>query len=223
MRSHGWAGNTPASDEEAIDRILNAADRIIEERGSAMRIADVARALGVTRQTVYRYFPGTQALLVATAMRSADGFLDHLAAHLKGVTDPVVAVTEGVAYAVEHLTADNQVEFVLNQRHRGGQTISIISDTALAFGRSMLRRFDIDWEKHGFDEASLDELNEFCLRVLHSFLVDPGRPPRSGADLRRYLTRWIGPAIAYPQMARAMDTLRSPEPTRARRRPSAAS
>ena len=76
MRSHGWAGNTPASDEEAIERILDAADKIIDERGSAMRIADVARALGVTRQTVYRYFPGTQALLVASAMRSADGFLD---------------------------------------------------------------------------------------------------------------------------------------------------
>jgi AcrR family transcriptional regulator len=223
MRSHGWAGNTPASDEEAIERILDAADKIIDERGSTMRIADVARVLGVTRQTVYRYFPGTQALLVASAMRSADGFLDHLAANLKGVTDPVVAVTEGLAFAIEQLAFDNQVKFVLNQRHRGGQTISIMSDTALAFGRSMLHRFDIDWEAHGFDDAGLDELNEFTLRVLHSFLADPGRPSRSGADLRRYLTRWIGPAIAYPQLARAMGTLAGPEPTRARRRPSAAS
>lgn len=222
MRSHGWAGNTPASDEEAIERILDAADKIIEERGSAMRIADVARALGVTRQTVYRYFPGTQTLLVATAMRSADGFLDHLASHLKGATDPVVAVTEGIAFAIEQLTADNQVEFVLNQRHRGGQT-TIMSDTALAFGRSMLHRFDIDWQAHGFDEAGLDELNEFCLRVLQSFLADPGRPARSGADLRRYLARWIGPAIAHPQIARAMDALRSAEPAPARRRASAAS
>jgi AcrR family transcriptional regulator len=222
MRSHGWGGNTPASDEEAIERILNAADEIIGERGSSMRIADVARALGVTRQTVYRYFPGTQALLVATALRSADGFLDRLAAHLKGVTDPVVAVTEGFAFAVEQLASDNQVEFVLNQRHDGGQKISIVSDTALAFGRSMLHRFDIDWEQHGFDEAGLDELNEFSLRVLHSFLADPGRPPRTGDDLRRYLIRWIGPAIAYPQMVRAMEALRTPEP-RARRRPSAAS
>jgi AcrR family transcriptional regulator len=222
MRSHGWGGNTPASDEEAIERILNAADEIIGERGSSMRIADVARALGVTRQTVYRYFPGTQALLVASALRSADGFLDRLAAHLKGVTDPVVAVTEGFAFAVEQLAADNQVEFVLNQRDDGGQTISIVSDTALAFARSMLHRFDIDWEQHGFDEDSLDELNEFSLRVLHSFLADPGRPPRTGDDLRRYLIRWMGPAIAYPQMVRAMEALRTPEP-RARRRPSAAS
>ncbi|WP_102417531.1 TetR/AcrR family transcriptional regulator [Mycobacterium sp. 4858] len=223
MRSHGWAGNTPASDEEAIERILDAADRIIEERGSAMRIADVARALGVTRQTVYRYFPGTQALLVASAMRSADGFLDRMAAHLDGVTDPVVAMTEGMAFAIEELASDNQVEFVLNQRHRGGQKVSIISDTALAFGRSMLHRYDIAWESYGFDEDGLDELNEFSLRVLHSFLADPGRPARSGADLRRYLTRWLGPAIAYPQLRRAMDALQSPEPQRTRRRPSKAS
>jgi AcrR family transcriptional regulator len=223
MRSHGWAGNTPASDAEAIERILDAADKIIDERGPAMRIADVARALGVTRQTVYRYFPGTQALLVASAMRSADGFLDRMAAHLKGVTDPVVAITEGMAFAVEELASDKQVEFVLNQRHRGGQKVSIISDTALAFGRSMLHRYDIDWERCGFDEAGLDELNEFSLRVLHSFLADPGRPPRSGADLRRYLTRWIGPAIAHPQLVRAMDALGGAEPQRPRRRSSQAS
>src|SRR5262249_54835839 len=123
MRSHGWAGNTPASDEEAIARILDAADKIIAERGSGMRIADVARTLGVTRQTVYRYFPGTEALLVATAMRSADGFLDRLAAHVQGIADPVVAVIEGVAFAVEQLASDNQVEFVLHQRNRGGRTI----------------------------------------------------------------------------------------------------
>ncbi len=223
VRSHGWAGNTPASDEEAIERILDAADRIIDERGSAMRIADVARALGVTRQTVYRYFPGTEALLVATAMRSADGFLDHLAARIKGVTDPVTALTEGMAFAIEELARDNQVDFVLSQRRRGGQKVSIVSDTALAFGRSMLHRYDIDWERYGFDDAALDELNEFCLRVLHSFLADPGRPPRTGADLRRYLTRWLGPAIAHPQLVRAMDALRGPEPTRTRRRPSRAS
>src|ERR1700744_4790273 len=140
MRSHGWSGNTPASDEEAIERILNAADQIISERGSAMRIADVARILGVTRQTVYRYFPGTEALLIATAMRSADGFLEHLGAHVRGITEPVVAITEGMPFAIETLTADNQVGYVFNQRDHKGQTVSIVSDTALAFGRSMLHR-----------------------------------------------------------------------------------
>ncbi len=131
-------------------------------------------------------------------------------------------MTEGMPFAIEQLASDNQLEFVLNRRHRGDQ-VSIISDTALAFGRSMLHRYDIDWAHYGFDEAGLDELNEFCLRVLHSFLADPGRPARSGDDLRRYLTRRIGPAIADPQMVRAMDALRDPDAAPARGRPSKAS
>jgi AcrR family transcriptional regulator len=193
-----------------------------DHRRTRLGDADRGRGAGtgVTRQTVYRYFPGKQALLVASAMRSADGFLDRMAAQLQGVTDPVVAITEGMAFAIEELVSDNQVAVVLNQRHRGGQKVSIVFDTALAFGRSMLHRYDIDWEHYGFDEAGLDELNEFSLRVLHSYLADPGRPPRRGGDLRRYLTRWIGPAIAYPHMVRAMDALDARGPSRPHRRTS---
>ena len=54
MRSRGWAGSTPASDEEAISRILTAVDEEVAQRGPAIRLVDVARRLGVTRQTVYR-------------------------------------------------------------------------------------------------------------------------------------------------------------------------
>lgn len=223
MRSHGWSGNTPASDEEAIARILDAANKIISERGSAMRIADVARDLGVTRQTVYRYFPGTEALLVATAMRSADGFLDQMALKLKGMTDPVLAMVEGVAFGIEQLAAHSQIDVILSQRDRSGHSSNFMSDTALTFGLSMLHKLDVDWEQHGFDEAGLQELSEFSLRILYSFLADPGRPERSGADLRRYLTRWLGPAIAYPRLAGAMDALRLPEAPRGRRRTSTAS
>ena len=170
-----------------------------------MRIADVARSLGVTRQTVYRYFPGTQALLVATAMRSGDGFLEHLADHVRGETDPVSAMVEGVAFAIENLADDDRIGYMLTKRKQGEAFSSITSDTALAFSRSMLHRFEVDWEKHGFDDAALDELSEFCLRILHSFLIDRGPGPRSGEDLRRFLARWIGPAIIYPRFAGAMD------------------
>ncbi|MGP4056737.1 TetR/AcrR family transcriptional regulator [Mycobacterium sp. 4D054] len=204
MRSHGWGGNTPASDEEAIDRILNAADTIIADRGSAMRIADVARELAVTRQTVYRYFPSTDALLMACAMRSADGFLDRLAAHLSGYTDPAAAMVEGVAYAVEALAHDDTIEFVFHQRGRGGAVPSITSDTARAFGRALLHRLDVDWEAHGFDEIALDQLAEFGLRSIHSLLLDPGSPPHAGTELRTFLSRWLGPAAASPRGRRSV-------------------
>lgn len=194
VRSHGWGGHTPASDEEAIDRILNAAEQIVADRGSAMRIADVARELAVTRQTVYRYFPSTDALLVACAMRSADGFLDQLAAHLQGYTDPAAAMVEGVAFAIEALADDDTIEFLFHQRERGAVVPSITSDTARAFGRAMMHRLDVDWEAHGYDEVALDRLNEFGLRSIHSLLLDPGSPPHTGAELRTFLACWLGPA-----------------------------
>src|SRR5258708_19127143 len=98
MRTHGWGGATPASDQEALDRILDAADGAIEARGANIRITDVARELGVSRQTVYNYFPNTIALVQAAANRSGMRFIERCADHLKGITEPVDALLEGVAF-----------------------------------------------------------------------------------------------------------------------------
>ncbi|MDO3336472.1 TetR/AcrR family transcriptional regulator [Mycobacteroides abscessus] len=220
MRSHGWSGNTPASDEEAIARILAAADKIVAERGSAMRIADVARDLGVTRQTVYRYFPSTDALLVAGAMQKADGLMDKLQRRVKGETDPVTALVEGTAFAIESLATDPQIAYLLSQRGKHSVGGSVTSDTAYAFGRSMMHQLDVDWAEHGFDEADLTEMTEFILRVLNSFLLDPGHPTRSPAQLRDFLSRWIGPSIVYPRLAQTLGPLIHLEgaPSRRKRR-----
>lgn len=209
MRSHGWSGNAPTSDEEAIERILDAVDAIIAADGASMRIADVARALGVTRQTVYRYFPGTDALLIASAMRSADGFISRLEKHVSGLTDPVAAVVESVSYATEELTGNRQFENLITRRQEGGSMVSLTGDTAMAFQRSILHRFDVDWETHGYDDDAVDELGELALRTLHSLLIDPGDPPRDGAALRRFVARWLGPAILYPSLARGVGAIAS--------------
>ncbi len=195
MRSHGWSGNTPASDEEAINRILDAADDIVAERGASLRIADVARTLGVTRQTVYRYFPTAEAILVTSTMRNADGFIDRVEEHVRGLTDPVEAMVESVAFAVENLCGDRQFDNLLTQGGREGEMTSLTSDTALTFGRAILHRFDVDWQLHGFDDATLDELAEIGLRTLHSLLIDPGEHTRDGVALRRFVARWLAPAI----------------------------
>lgn len=156
-------------------------------------------------------------------MRSAHGFLDQLDEHISALTEPAAAMIEAVAFAAETLAGDRQIEHLLSSRAQAGSTVSLTSDTALAFGRSMIHRFDVDWEKHGFDEAALDELAEISLRTLHSILIDPGQPPRDGIALRRFVARWLGPAIVYPRLAQAMEALRPPEPGPVRRRRSAAS
>ncbi|MDA4106033.1 TetR/AcrR family transcriptional regulator [Mycolicibacterium holsaticum] len=200
MRSRGWAGSTPASDEEAIARILDAVDEVVAEHGAAIRLADVARKLGVTRQTVYRYFPNAEALLIASAMRAFGGFIDQVAEHVRGLRDPVTAVVECVAFAVENLTGDPQLESLLTPRRDGEDVISLTSDTAIAFCLSVFHRLDVDWQLHGFDAAALGELAEMTLRTVQSFLTDPGQQ-RNEIALRRFIGRWLGPAILYPRMA----------------------
>ena len=194
MRTHGWSGSTPASDEEAIARILHAAGTAIEDHGADFSISDVARTVGVTRQTVYRYFPSTEALLVAAAVHAVDGFLDRLTAHLAGIHDPAAAVTEAVATALEWLPREKYIGLLVVP---GGakHVESVTSDTALRFGRDMVQRLDVDWSAAGYRDADLDELAEHLLRLIQSFVIDPGRPPRRGDELRAYLRRWVGNAL----------------------------
>jgi AcrR family transcriptional regulator len=194
VRTHGWSGAKPASDEEAIGRILAAAGKAIEDHGADFSISDVARTVGVTRQTVYRYFPSTEALLVAAAVHAVDGFLQRLAAHVAGVTDPADAVTEAVATALEWLPREKYIGLLMVP---GGaaHVESVTSDVALRFARDMVGRLDVDWAGIGYRDDDLDDLAEHLLRVIQSFVIDPGRPPRRGTALRTYLRRWVGGAV----------------------------
>jgi len=201
VRTHGWSGSAPATDEEAIARILAAANKAIDERGADISIADVARTLGVTRQTVYRYFPSTDALLVAAAVHAAAGFLDRMAAHLQGITDPVDAVAEGIATALEWLPVDKHIGLLIVPGGATAHTESVTSDVAVKFANAMLRRFDVDWAGLGFTDTDLGELAEHLLRIIQSFVIDPGRPPRQGDELREYLRRWVGAAVTPPSAA----------------------
>ncbi|ANI42093.1 TetR family transcriptional regulator [Mycolicibacterium vaccae ATCC 25954] len=194
VRTHGWSGAKPASDEEAVARILAAAGKVIEERGADFSISDVARTVGVTRQTVYRYFSSTESLLIAAAVHAVDGFLDRLAAHLAGISEPAEAVAEAVATALEWLPREKYIGLIMVP---GGSSHvqSVTSDIALRFARDMVGRLDVDWTAYGFDDAALDQLSEHLLRVIQSFVIDPGRPPRTGDALRAYLRRWVGNAV----------------------------
>lgn len=198
MRTHGWSGSTPATDEEAVARILNAAGKAIDQRGADVSIADVARTLGVTRQTVYRYFPSTDALLVAAAVHAANDFLERVAEHLHGITDPVDAVTEAIATALEWLPKDKHIGLLLAPGRATEHTESVTSDVALQFANSLMRRFDVDWAGLGFSDGELDEFAEHLLRIIQSFVIDPGRPPRTAQELRDYLRRWVGGAVKPP-------------------------
>ena len=166
-------------------------------------LCDVADELGVTRQTVYRYFAGTDDLLAAVARSAGGSYLDRLARHLAQVTDPVEVVVEALVFTIERLPAERYLGVLLTAGRSGQFFAGVTSPAAIEFARSLLERTAVDWEEAGYSRAELDELGEFALRVLQSLVLDPGTPPRSGPALRDFLRRWAGPAIACDATAQS--------------------
>ena len=193
---HGWRGDPPGSEAEARERIVGAAARCVDRYGPGKTgLSDVAAELGVTRQTVYRYFAGTDDLLAAVARLAADSYLDRLARHLAQVTDPVEVVVEALAFTTERLPEERYLGVLLTPGRSGRFFAGVTSPEAVGFARSLLERTAVDWGKAGYGRAQLDELGEFTLRVLQSLVLDPGTPRRNGSVLRGFLRRWVGPAI----------------------------
>lgn len=195
-RRRGWDGDPPRTDMEASQRIVATAVRLIAETGSDVSIAQVAASLGVIRQTVYRYFPSSESLVRAAAIASVDGFLDRLTVAVRGIHDPADAMTEGVMFTLKDVARTPHLGILIAQPYAHARPEGMASQEAQAFGMRMLERFDVDWEKYGYDDpAAKHELVEFTLRTMLSFFVAPNDPTRTREDLRRFVRRWLGGAI----------------------------
>ncbi|MGW0454978.1 TetR/AcrR family transcriptional regulator [Gordonia sputi] len=195
MRTHGWSGAAPTDDDDAVERILTAATELIDA-DELVNVQQVARRLGVTRQTVYRYFDSSTAILQATAERSTAGFLRDLSAAMSGVTNPADAVVEGIATTLELLRANKSFGLLFGDDGLSRFLAEVTSPEAITLGRALLAEFNVDWQAAGWTDDDLDGLVEHMLRTLQSFIADPGHPPRTAQTLRGYLRKWVAPSVA---------------------------
>ena len=194
MRNHGWAGDPPQTDEEAVRRILDAARRCIERSGGDLSISVVAREVGVTRQTVYRYFRTADDLALAAILDASAEFLHHVDDRFAGHTDLADLVVECIVLTVEGGPSDPYLGLMLTPGRIGVLRDGTRSPAALRLGRMILDRFPVAWPP-GVGDRQLDELVELMLRIAHSLRADPGSPPRSTDELRSVLGRWVAPAV----------------------------
>ncbi|MGI8335582.1 TetR/AcrR family transcriptional regulator [Actinomadura scrupuli] len=196
MRTHGWQGDPPASDKDACQRIIAATKRCVERQGLRHTgFSDVAAELGVTRATVYRYFRNIGDLLKATTLTAAGEFLDRLVDQIAPVTDPGEALIEAMAFTIEELPREPFVGVLMEVSADPGVIEDLFSPLSVAFARATLERFPVDWREHGYGPDDMAGLAEYLLRLLHSFLPEPGRPAVPG-DPRPFLRRWVLPAFA---------------------------
>lgn len=188
-RSGAWHGASPESSTAARRHLLEAAQACIERHGfSKVTLSDVAAEAGVTRPTVYRYFGSAEELLNAAAVTASGGYLERTRARAMRLEDPIERVVEALAISISEIPDDPYLDELFRMR----DVVSVYAANRNAFVSNELRLYFGDHWKG--DDQDLDEFAEILLRLLKSFLDDPG-PERDVAELRRYLSRWLVPIL----------------------------
>lgn len=197
MARHGWGGRPPEDPTEARQRILDATERLIDRHGvDKTTLSDVAAALGVTRQTVYRHTGSMTDIVGEVAYRGAEDFVERLVAHLQGVGSAAEAVVEGMLFCLRTVPRDPRLGLLLQMGDTATLSRGATSPDTVRYGSAMLRRFPVDWAAAGVADDEMDGLAEMILRLIISLLDPPGAAAsRPESEVRALLERWLVPAL----------------------------
>jgi AcrR family transcriptional regulator len=196
MGRKGWGGAPPADDDEARKRIIDAAIRSMERRGPEQTsLSVIAEDLGITRPTVYRYFATIDELVTAASDAALGGWTARIADLTASIGDPVDLLVEAVAYLVERLPEEPLLRMLLETGQSRLMSQHMVLGESITRSRTLLAHTEIDWAALGYRGKDFDDLVEYLLRIIQSMVLVPPDPPRSAAELRAVLRRWIGPVV----------------------------
>ncbi|BBX62859.1 putative HTH-type transcriptional regulator [Mycobacterium saskatchewanense] len=174
--------------EAAVDRILDAAERLYTERDQAsIGMNEIAKAAGCSRATLYRYFDGREALRTAYVHRETYRLSDEIKKRVSGVRDPrerlIVSIT--TTLRIVRQTPALASWFDTTRPPIGGEMAGqseVIAALAAAFLDSL-----------GPDEAAIVERRaRWVVRIIASLLMFPGRDE---ADERAMIEEFVAPVV----------------------------
>jgi AcrR family transcriptional regulator len=178
------AGAGGGAGADTADRILDAAGRCFATRGvPATTIADVARAAGVSRPTVYRWFADRDALLAAFVQRAARRLGARIAA-TAGRDDPGRGLVDAVLAAVDGVRADPTLAAWFAAESAGAALGAAAASPVI---EALAAGFLGD-----SDDEDVRTRARWVVRVTVSLLAMPGR---DRADERDLLDRFLVPVV----------------------------
>jgi AcrR family transcriptional regulator len=183
----GWLGDERAT--LASQRILDAAGRLFATTGAAgVGMADVAKAAGCSRATVYRYFESREALRTAFVHREAQRIGAAVAADLAGVSDPRRRLVEAMVASLRRVRDDP----ILMAWFTGGEEGLV---TRLAQSSAVIEGLVAAFLGDGGD-AVVRRRARWVIRVMVSLLVDP---VVDESDERKLIEEFVVPVVVGPR------------------------
>lgn len=160
--------------DDTRERVLDGALGVVSSIGLArLTVDDVARAAGVSRQTVYRYFGSRDGLIRAVILREEQALLARLGTAVEGHDQALpalkVALQEALVAAAEHpllrRLLDSEPEALLPYLLRND---SPVLSAALPVVEALLVRFAPHLTEH-----ELAAVGDMATRLLVSYVVSP--------------------------------------------------
>ena len=189
QRRKAWNGDPPKTEAEARRVLLHVTQGCIERFGlSKVGPSDVASAAGVTRQTVYRYFANADELFNSAAVLASGGFLERMRARVLQHEGLAERMVETLVVAIHEIPKDAHLSTLV----LSGDSFAVSPALRMLFIQDEM--LALSGGDIALTSLERDELAEVLLRLLKSFLDDPG-PERSEDELRAFLYRWIIPVI----------------------------
>jgi AcrR family transcriptional regulator len=195
--------DTDLPDDETAARILTAAFDQAEDFGlRRFTMDDVARRVGVSRVTIYRYFPKKDQLINALLMRELRRFLTKLDAVIEAEHTSEAKLSQGLLFCLTFLRAHR----VLNRLLRTEPELilpylTIRAGHVVAAARSWIARHIRDEVAAGriaLPEQDIDMLAELLVRTVISLVITPETvlPVDSPEGQRRLVEFYVKPLVA---------------------------
>ncbi len=201
MRRAAWGGApSPVDRSEAKQRIVEAAWRCVARTGlERMNVADIAAEAGVTRQTVYRHFASRSEIPQAVIAMAAGDIVERMFAQARRFPRPGDRLVEAMVFLRREIPKDPHMGSIFGAQGAASPEALQLSETVLGVGRNALRTLNEEWAP--LSSRDVDDLAELILRLLRSFITDPGPKPLGDVAFRSFLYRWLIPATGLPTRA----------------------
>ncbi|MFF2852449.1 TetR family transcriptional regulator [Streptomyces sp. NPDC058001] len=180
-------------------QVLDAAfDLVAADGWGKLRLAAIARAAGISRQTLYNEFGSKEAIGQALVERETERFLLGIQQELDTHRDDLeAAVAAGVGFTLRH-AADNILTKAILTAARGGDDellayLTTRPEPVFDIATAMLDAYAVDaWPE--IDAESRGLAVETVVRLTVSHMVQPGSSPEQSAQRIAQITARIARA-----------------------------
>ncbi|MFA5122472.1 TetR/AcrR family transcriptional regulator [Zavarzinia sp.] len=181
----------PKGEASTRQQIVEAALRCIlkfsiEKAG----ISDIAREAGLTRATVYSYFPSKEEVLHAALMQVVGDFVADLAHHLEAFEAPAERLSEALVHICIEIPRNPYLR-IINEPHMAAQ---VYGKTLTSPEGTAIRLQLLDMILQG-SAGPLEPLCEIYTRMIVSMLTMRDAHPKGADDLRRFFRPLVGLAV----------------------------